>query len=257
MSPAEVVEQVRLSGLRGRGGAGFPAGIKWKTVHDAQRRPQICGLQRRRGRQRHFRRPHDFRRRPLHADRGHGHRRLCRRRDQGLYLSALGISPRREGHATAPSASPKRAGWIGPDAFGPGKTLRSRTAASAPAPISAARRPRCSTAWKASAALVRAKPPLPALSGLFGKPTLINNVLTLAAIPYILAEGGESLCRLRHGPLARHAADPARRQYFARRPDRTAPSASACARSSRISAAEPPADGRSARCRSAARSAHI
>ena len=35
MSPAEVVEQVRLSGLRGRGGAGFPAGIKWKTVHDA------------------------------------------------------------------------------------------------------------------------------------------------------------------------------------------------------------------------------
>ncbi len=61
---------------------------------------------------------------------------------------------------------------------------------------------------------MRAKPPLPAVSGLFGRPTLINNVLTFAAIPYILDKGGAAYARFWHGPFARHAADPARRQYL-------------------------------------------
>src|SRR5271166_2676262 len=44
LSPEEIIEQVRISGLRGRGGAGFPAGIKWKTVHDtgADRKYVVC-----------------------------------------------------------------------------------------------------------------------------------------------------------------------------------------------------------------------
>ena len=67
---------------------------------------------------------------------------------------------------------------------------------------------------------VRAKPPLPAHQGLFGKPTVINNVLSLAAVPIILDKGAALLSRLRHGPLARHDADPARRQYQAWRPVR-------------------------------------
>ena len=67
---------------------------------------------------------------------------------------------------------------------------------------------------------VRAKPPLPAHKGLFGKPTVINNVLSLAAVPFILAEGAALLSRFRHGPLARHHADPARRQRQAWRPVR-------------------------------------
>ena len=58
--------------------------------------------------------------------------------------------------------------------------------------MSAARRPRCSKASKASAAIVRAKPPLPAHKGLFGQPTVINNVLSLATVPFILAEGAEA-----------------------------------------------------------------
>ena len=52
---------------------------------------------------------------------------------------------------------------------------------------------------------VRAKPPLPAHKGLFGKPTVINNVLSLATVPIILSEGGRALSRFRHGPVARHA----------------------------------------------------
>ena len=47
MQPAEIVKEVTDSGLRGRGGAGFPTGIKWKTVLDASRRPEIHLLQRR------------------------------------------------------------------------------------------------------------------------------------------------------------------------------------------------------------------
>ncbi len=57
---------------------------------------------------------------------------------------------------------------------------------------------------------VRAKPPIPALIGLFGKPTIVNNVLSLAAVPYILSEGARSYADS-HGPFARHHADPDRR----------------------------------------------
>ena len=65
--------------------------------------------------------------------------------------------------------------------------------------------------------MVRAKPPIPALDGLFGKPTIINNVLSFAAVPYIMAEGWRGLQEFRHGPVARHPALPARRQYQAGR----------------------------------------
>ena len=83
------VKEVTASGLRGRGGAGFPTGIKWKTVAASQGRPQIHRLQRRRRRQRHLRRPHDHGRRSLPAHRGHDDRRHRRRRHQGLHLHPL------------------------------------------------------------------------------------------------------------------------------------------------------------------------
>ena len=61
-----------------------------------------------------------------------------------------------------------------------------------PAPMSAVRRPRCSRSLEGRRGLVRAKPPLPAHQGLFGKPTVINNVLSFAAIPFILAGGAKA-----------------------------------------------------------------
>ncbi len=64
---------------------------------------------------------------------------------------------------------------------------------------------------------VRVRPPLPAIKGLFGMPTVVNNVVSLATVPVILARGADVLSRLRHRQVARHAADPARRQHQARR----------------------------------------
>jgi len=64
------IEEVVQSGLRGRGGAGFPTGIKWRTVAATQASQKYNRLQRRRRRQRHLRRPHDHGRRSFRSDRG-------------------------------------------------------------------------------------------------------------------------------------------------------------------------------------------
>ena len=58
------------------------------------------------------------------------------------------------------------------------------------APISAVKKPRMLESLEGKRGTVRAKPPIPALEGLFGKPTVINNVLCFAAVPFILAKGG-------------------------------------------------------------------
>ena len=65
---------------------------------------------------------------------------------------------------------------------------------------------------------VRVRPPLPAIKGLFGQPTVVNNVVTLATVPVILARGAQFYQRFRHGQVARHDAAAARRQREARRP---------------------------------------
>ena len=177
-----IVEEVLASGLRGRGGAGFPTGIKWKTVANtpADQKYIVCNADE--GDSAHLRRPHGDGRRSLRADRRHGDRRpRGRARRRATSTSAASIRTR--------SAS---------------STRRSSTAAPIIAPF------RCEVRVGAGAyvcgeetsllnslegkrAEVRAKPPLPAIEGLFGKPTVVNNVLTLAAIPHILEEGGSSI----------------------------------------------------------------
>ena len=151
VGPEAIVEEVVNSGLRGRGGAGFPTGIKWRTV--AQTRPQqkyiVCNADE--GDFRHLRRPHDHGRRSPRADRGHDHCRHRRRRHLRLRLYPLRISPCRRGHGDRDQARPRRRHARAPMSPAP-NTPSTWRCGSAPAPMCAARRPRCSRASKASAA---------------------------------------------------------------------------------------------------------
>ncbi len=180
IGPERIVEEVLASGLRGRGGAGFPTGIKWKTVAGAAG-PQkyiVCN-----------------------ADEGDSATfadRMVMEGDPYQLIEGMAIA----GHAVGAGQGYIYVRSEYPDAI---RKLNEALALCAEiiAPF------RCEVRVGAGAyvcgeetsllnslegkrAEVRAKPPLPALEGLFGKPTVVNNVLSLAAVPHILAEGGST-----------------------------------------------------------------
>jgi formate dehydrogenase iron-sulfur subunit len=174
----QIIAEVLESGLRGRGGAGFPAGIKWNTVAAAQADQKyiVCN-----------------------ADEGDSGTFADRMIMEGDPFQLI------EGMAIAGEAVGATQGYIYcrseyPDAIRK-LTEALRLCANIIAPF------RCEVREGAGAYVcgeetsllnslegkrgeVRAKPPLPALEGLFGKPTVVNNVLTLSAIPHIMEDGG-------------------------------------------------------------------
>ena len=181
IGPEATVAEVLASGLRGRGGAGFPAGIKWKTVAAAagQVKYIVCN-----------------------ADEGDSATFADRMVMEGDPFQLI------EGMAIAGHAVGAGQGYIYVRSEYPDAIAKLNHALAACADIIAPFR--CEVRVGAGAYVcgeetsllnslegkrgeVRAKPPLPALEGLFGKPTVVNNVLTLAAIPHILTEGGASL----------------------------------------------------------------
>lgn len=181
MTGAKVVEEVLMSGLRGRGGAGFPAGIKWRTVADAKaaRKFVVCN-----------------------ADEGDSGTFVDRMLMEGDPFQLI------EGMAIAAHAVGAGAGYIYVRSEYPHAIAKLRAtidlAAEHIAPFVLEVRVGAGAyvcgeetsllnSIEGKRGEVRAKPPLPALEGLFGCPTVVNNVLTLAAIPHILTEGGSSL----------------------------------------------------------------
>ncbi len=175
----EVVEAVKASGLRGRGGAGFPTGIKWQTVLEA---------------------PSDEKFIVCNADEGDSGTFADRMLMEGDPFCLI------EGMAIAAHAVGAGHGYVYirseyPFAL---RTMRQAIAASAhivaPFTLEVREGAGAYVCGEETALLesiegkrgqVRAKPPLPAIAGLFGKPTVVNNVLSLAAVPFILAEGPE------------------------------------------------------------------
>ena len=181
MSPAEVVAEVTRSGLRGRGGAGFPAGIKWQTVLNAAgpRKYVVCN-----------------------ADEGDSGTFADRMLMEGDPFQLI------EGMAIAAHAVGAGHGYIYVRSEYPHAIAKLRAATALAEPLIAPFRIEVRVGAGAyvcgeetsllnsiegKRGEVRAKPPLPAVEGLFGCPTVVNNVLTLAAIPHILTEGGASL----------------------------------------------------------------
>jgi len=180
LAPQDVVNAVKASGLRGRGGAGFPTGIKWQTVLGAQGSTKyvVCNAD--------------------EGDSGTFADRMLMEGDpycliEGMAICAHGVGAD-HGYIYIRSEYPfavdtmhkaiaRSAARIAPF------TLEVRVGAGA---YVCGEETALLDSIEGKRGQVRAKPPLPALEGLFGKPTVINNVLSLAAVPFILAEGAQA-----------------------------------------------------------------
>ena len=184
MPPAQVVEEVTASGLRGRGGAGFPAGVKWKTVLEARGPVKyiVCN-----------------------ADEGDSATfadRMLMEGDPFQLLEGMAIAAHAVGAAHGyiyvrseyphAIAKLKSAIALASERVAP-FTIELRVGAGA---YVCGEETSLLNSIEGKRGEVRAKPPLPALQGLFGCPTAVNNVLTLAAVPHIMFEGGASLYAL-------------------------------------------------------------
>ena len=180
LGPEATIEVVLASGLRGRGGAGFPCGIKWKTVAgaSAEQKYIVCN-----------------------ADEGDSATfadRMVMEGDPFMLIEGMAIA----GFAVRASKA-----YVYIRSEYPHAIAKMEAAIKAAAHLVApfvievrvgagayvcGEETSLLNSLEGKRGEVRAKPPLPALQGLFGKPTVVNNVLTLAAVPWILAHGGEA-----------------------------------------------------------------
>ncbi len=194
LTPAEVVQEVTDSGLRGRGGAGFPAGVKWKTVLEAPADQKFvaCNFD--------------------EGDSGTFADRMVVEGDpftliEGMAIAAYAVGAS-EGYVYVRSEYPhaitalRRAietaythGFLGRDVLGSGHSFDLHVRVGAGAYICGEESSMLES-LEGRRGEVRAKPPIPALKGLFGLPTAVNNVLTLCAVPMVLAQGGAAYAEL-------------------------------------------------------------
>ncbi|KQV73221.1 NADH-quinone oxidoreductase subunit NuoF [Rhizobium sp. Root1220] len=187
MQPTDIVGQVTESGLRGRGGAGFPTGIKWKTVLDAPgaRKYIVCNAD--------------------EGDSGTFADRMIMEGDPFVLIEGMVIAGLATGaskgfvyirseypHAIAAMNSAiniaRTAGILGPSVLGSGKAFDMEVRTGAGAYV-CGEETALLNSLEGKRGIVRAKPPLPAHEGLFDCPTVINNVISLASVPVIMDRG--------------------------------------------------------------------
>jgi formate dehydrogenase iron-sulfur subunit len=197
MGGEAIVDEVAKSGLRGRGGAGFPTGIKWRTVMQAQS-PQkyiVCNAD--------------------EGDSGTFADRMVMEGDpflliEGMIIAGIAVGATR-GYVYLRSEYPHsvlamnqavaeamRAGVLGPSVLGSAHAFFLEVRVGAGAYV-CGEETSLLDSLEGKRGQVRAKPPLPALEGFLGKPTVVNNVLSLAAVPDILAGGAAAYQALGYG----------------------------------------------------------
>jgi formate dehydrogenase iron-sulfur subunit len=186
----EILADVTASGLRGRGGAGFPTGIKWKTVAQASadRKYIVCNAD--------------------EGDSGTFADRMIMEGDpfvviEGMTIAGITVGaskgyiyirseyPHAVAAMNAAIAAAKRAGYLGARIGGSNHSFDLEVRVGAGAYV-CGEETSLLESLEGRRGIVRAKPPLPAHKGLFGRPTVINNVLSFAAIPFILDNGAKA-----------------------------------------------------------------
>ncbi|MDA0705135.1 MAG: formate dehydrogenase [Proteobacteria bacterium] len=189
MGQQSVIDAIRKSGLRGRGGAGFPAAIKWQTVADtaAEQKYVACNAD--------------------EGDSGTFSDRIMMESDplglvEGLLIAgfAVGASkgyiylrseyPLAHSILTRAIVAAREAGWLGDNIQGTGFSFDIDVHLGAGSYVCGEETAMLES-LEGKAGVIRYKPPLPAIAGLFGKPTVVNNVVTLASVPNIINLGGE------------------------------------------------------------------
>jgi len=194
---AATLEEVIASGLRGRGGAGFPTGVKWRTVMGAQADQKYVVCNADEGDSGTFADRMVMEGDPFVLIEGMMIAGFCAGASQGyVYIRSEYPHAFRAFQAALDKAH--ASGVLGPSAFGPGKPFSIEARLGAGAYI-CGEETSLLESLEGKRGQVRAKPPLPALQGLFGKPTIVNNVLSFAATPWILAHGGKAYAALGHG----------------------------------------------------------
>ena len=185
-----IVDEIKNSGLRGRGGAAFPAGIKWQTVLDAsgEQKYIVCNAD--------------------EGDSGTFADRLLMESDpyqliEGMTIAGLAVGAN-QGYIYLRSEYPVahkilnhaikeayKAGFLGENIRDSGKDFFLEVRLGAGAYI-CGEETSLLESLEGKRGMVRTKPPLPAIEGLFGKPTVVNNVLTLGAAATVLEEGSDA-----------------------------------------------------------------
>lgn len=194
LPPGDIVDEVTRSGLRGRGGAAFPAGIKWRTVLEtpAAQKYVVCNAD--------------------EGDSGTFADRLLMEADpyqllEGMAIAGLAVGatqgyiylrseyPRTWDVMHRAIAKAEAAGYLGERLCDTEREFRIELRLGAGAYI-CGEETALLESLEGRRGMVRSKPPLPAIHGLFGQPTVVNNVLTLAAVTTVLADGAEAYATL-------------------------------------------------------------
>src|SRR6185437_9447901 len=189
MTPAQIVDEVLNSGLRGRGGAAFPTGIKWKTVlaASAAQKYVVCNAD--------------------EGDSGTFADRMLMEGDpfvliEGMAIAGVSVGATK-GYVYTRSEYPhaiatfnaaleiaRREGMLGPSVLGSSLAFDIEQRVGAGAYV-CGEETSLLDSLEGKRGQVRAKPPLPVHKGLFGAPTVINNLVSLASVPVILDKGAE------------------------------------------------------------------
>lgn len=194
LSPAEIVQMVKDSGLRGRGGAGFPAGVKWSFLPKGSTKPVylVCNAD--------------------EGEPGTFKDRQIMEFDPHLLLEGMAVS----GYAVGAKqgyiyirgefawiadildraiAEAREAGKLGNNILGRGVEFDVRVVRGAGAYV-CGEETALIESLEGKRGNPRLRPPYPAASGVFGCPTIVNNVETLACVPYIVLEGAEAFSQI-------------------------------------------------------------